>query len=473
MRRATALTAVFLSLGLWLEAVSNDRPAHAVVKGPFSVSIELDGAFENAGSYEARFKPDVYGGELTIASIAAHGSQVKKGDVLVKFDPAPWQKQVLASENDFRAAEAGLKAADEALSLGEKQDGLMLAGSRDQLLDAEKQLEYWKAMDGPQMLKWNELGLKNYEDNVKDQEEELNQLLAMYKSEELTTETADIVVNRAKRQLQNAQTYLEMRRQQSKKTPDWDHPQREQQIIRAVEQAKVGLAQAESNVANMKVQRETGLVRAKMESERQRESLSKLKSDGDKLTITSPVDGFVVYGQLAQGNWTTNDDLIRNLKAGEKAQANQVILTVVPKSSDVSVRVMIPEDKVLMAMDAKTATVTPVAMPQKRFKGTMREPSAVPSGGMYATVVEIEKPSVPIMPGMRCKVTIDVASLKDAVTVPVSAVGTENGKSVVYLLKDGNTTPQEVTLGLTNGTVWEIKSGLTGGESILQNASQK
>lgn len=474
MKRLTCFLAAAFALGLVMEAVSDDaRPTQAVAKGPLVVTAELDGSFECAGAFEAKYKPDAYAGELAILQIAEHGKAVKKGDVLVKFDPTPWQKAVAAAENDLRGAAAGLKAAEESLAWGDKQDALTLQGSQDGLMEAEKRLEYWEEMDGPAMLKYNELGLKSFEDNVKDQEQELDQLEKMYKSEELTTDTADIVRDRARRQLENSKIYLEMRRKSSKKTPEWEHPRAKADILRGIEQAKVSLSQTQSNIENGKVQRETQKVRAKMEFDRQSEMVEKLKRDGEKLTITAPAGGWVFYGQLAGGNWTFNEDMLKNLRAGEKAAANMVLLTLIPDGEKVVVRLAIPEDKVLLTAGAETATVTPVAMSSVKIKGKIGKASPIPVGGVYPAWVELAKHEVALVPGMKCKVSVLVADLKEAVTVPVAAVGTEDGKSVVWVQEGGKTEAREVKLGVTNGTVWSIESGLKGGETILQTALKK
>lgn len=474
MKRFTVFAAVAITLGTWLEAASDDaRPTHNVTKGPLSVVVELDGSFECPDNFEAKFRPDVYGGELVIVEIASHGKEVKKGDVLVKFDQAPWQRQVAAAENDLRGAAAGLKAAEEALEFGEKQDALTLQAVRDGLADAEKRWEYWEKIDGPHMLKYHELGLKNWEDNIKDQQEEFDQLMKMYKSEELTSDTKDIVVNRAQRALENAKTYFEMRKQAAARTPEWEHPRQKANMLRDVEQAKLQLAQTESNLANQKVQRETQKVRAKMEYDRQAENFEKLKKDGEKLTIAAPRDGWVFYGQLAGGNWNFNEEMLKTLKAGEKAAAHQVLLTLVPKDGDLAVRVAIPEDKIGTAQNGTDVTVAPVANPQARFRGKVTGAWAIPVGGVYPAWIAVSKPEMKLIPGMKCKVAIQAADLKEAVTVPVSAVGSDGGRTCVWVMESGNAKMVEVSLGVTNGAVFEIKSGLKGGETILLNAVKK
>ncbi|MEK7467279.1 MAG: HlyD family efflux transporter periplasmic adaptor subunit [Planctomycetota bacterium] len=473
MKRLSFALAPVFALGTLIAAYSEDaRPTHSVARGPLAVTLDLDGSYDSPELFEAKFRPDGYGGELSISKIASHGAAVKKGDVVLQFDPAPWQRAVAAAENELRAADAGLKAASDSCAWGDKQDSLTLANSKDAVLESEKELEYFNTIDGPHMLKYNELGLKNYEDNVKDQAQELEQLEKMYKSEELTTDTADIVRDRAKRSLENSKIFLEMRRASSKKTPDWEYPRRKIQVERAVEQSKVGLAQTESNVANGKVQRDAQKVRATAAREQQVEALEKLKRDGDKLTITSSIDGWAIYGQLAGGNWSTNDELLKAYRTGEKVGANVVVLTVIPSGAKMA-RVAIPEDRAMQAKVGQKATVAALGSQDKKLEATLSEISPVPSGGVIAAKLQLSSAAESVVPGMKCKVSIAVADLKDVVLVPASAVGVENGKPAVWVMEGGKEKVVEITLGMNNGQWHEVKAGLKGGETILQNALKK
>lgn len=473
MKRSSLALAPAIALATWLAASSDDtRPTHTVARGPLAVTIDVDGSYDSPDLFEAKFRPDGYQGELQISKIAGHGAAVKKGEVVLQFEAGPWQKAVAQMENELRAADAGLKAAEEACAWGDRQDAISLANAKDAVADAEKDKEYFETMDGPQMLKYNELGLKGYEDSVKDQQEELDQLEKMYKSEELTTDTADIVRNRARRSLENSKIYLEMRRQQSKKTPDWEYPRRKAQIERAVEQSKIGLAQTESNIANGKVQRDAQKVRAQFARDQQAEALERLKKDGEKLTVKSPIDGWAIYGQLAGGNWTTNDDLVKAYRTGEKVGANQVVLTVIPSGATM-VRVAIPEDRAGQARAGLKATVTAVSSQDRKSDATLDQISPVPTGGVLAAKLKLAGAADSVVPGMKCRVSILVADLKDVVVVPASAVGRENGKPAVWVMEGGKEKAVEVALGQTNGQVQEVTSGLKGGETILLNAVKK
>ena len=190
------------------------------------------------------------------------------------------------------------------------------------------------------------------------------------------------------------------------------------------------------------------------------------------MTISSPIDGWAIYGQLAAGNWSTNDDLLKAYRTGEKVAANTVVLTVIPSSATIA-RIAIPEDKALQVKAGMSATVAAIASSDKKSKGVLKDLSPVPSGGLISAKIALEGGTDSIVPGMKCKVTIAVASLENVILVPASAVGADGGKMWVWILEAGKEKAVEVTLGQNNGQWHEVKTGLKGGESILLNAVKK
>jgi len=72
-----------------------------------------------------------------------------------------------------------------------------------------------------------------------------------------------------------------------------------------------------------------------------------------------------------------------------------------------------------------------------------------------------------LKPGMSVSMNVPVGKAAGAVSVPVSAIFKENKQSVVYVRKGDATERRNVTVGVTNMTFVEIKSGVNEGEEIL------
>lgn len=75
-----------------------------------------------------------------------------------------------------------------------------------------------------------------------------------------------------------------------------------------------------------------------------------------------------------------------------------------------------------------------------------------------------------LKPEMTANVDIIVAEKEDALTVPVGAVSRIKGVYSVNVLKaDGSTEVREVEVGINNGEVMEIVSGLSENDTVVIN----
>src|SRR5205814_6283803 len=147
---------------------------------------------------------------LTITAIVANGATVKKGETLLEIDPIPLKRQLDAAQSEANVAKANVTKAEADARIAKESEALALRMTKDAVQDAEDNLKWWEGVDGPQMITSAELEVKQYREMVEDRSDELDQLKKMYKSEELTNATADIVVKRAIRGLEHGKKLLEM-----------------------------------------------------------------------------------------------------------------------------------------------------------------------------------------------------------------------------------------------------------------------
>jgi macrolide-specific efflux system membrane fusion protein len=72
-----------------------------------------------------------------------------------------------------------------------------------------------------------------------------------------------------------------------------------------------------------------------------------------------------------------------------------------------------------------------------------------------------------IRPEMTASVTIFLDARQNVLTVPVRALKRERGKSVVYVLANGQPQAKEVKVGWKDSQWVEIISGLEEGQTVL------
>jgi multidrug efflux pump subunit AcrA (membrane-fusion protein) len=119
--------------------------------------------------------------------------------------------------------------------------------------------------------------------------------------------------------------------------------------------------------------------------------------------------------------------------------------------------------------DGQSGVVT-LSADSKTMDGTVSEVS--PAGETSSNVVEypvtinVADPVSTARIGASVSVVITTGSADNTLVLQTSAITTTGTRSVVELLKNGVTTPTQVTTGLVGSSTTEIKSGLSAGDVV-------
>ncbi len=108
----------------------------------------------------------------------------------------------------------------------------------------------------------------------------------------------------------------------------------------------------------------------------------------------------------------------------------------------------------------------------KTFIGTVAKiaQEATVSGDMaYYEVKLTLEPDADLVMGLSCEIRVLSKSVQNVTTLPVDAIQYDSdGKPFVYCYNRSNEViKQDVTLGISNGTIIEIVSGIRSGETVL------
>ena len=458
-----------IALALLATQAEPEEVRHTVRRGALTPVHTLPALLQPAREVELKLRPDHFQGELRLAAVAAHGREVKAGDVLLAVDPKPLQKQIAAAEHETRLSKAQLAKAEADAPLGAQADALERAQAERAVADAETELKTFDEVTGKHLIQQAELSVKMSEDSLQDQTEELDQLLKMYKSEDLTNATAEIVVRRARRTVERIKVHLQMAQEELRVTKDVRHPQERVKRVHDLEGDRQRLASLKVAQALSAVQREVELAKARAALAEDEETLARLKADLEAMTLRAPFDGRVFHGQLEQGQWTS-PRVSPQLVVGEKLQPGQVYLTLCAK--EVVARADVPEPDYFAVDAGMTAVVRPAAAPGKTSPGRIVSKSIVSvaeSGPpAFHARVELDAPRNDLFPGMKAKVVIRGRERRDVLLVPSEAVQVTGDTAVVQLVsKDGKAAPKEVVLGGSDGRLTEVCEGLSEGDAVV------
>jgi HlyD family secretion protein len=144
--------------------------------------------------------------------------------------------------------------------------------------------------------------------------------------------------------------------------------------------------------------------------------------------------------------------------------------------SHLLVDVEVPEVDINRIQNGQRAVLTFDAIQGREYEGVVinvaRVGSQVQGLVNFMVTVEITNPDEDVLPGMTAAVNLIVAELEDVLLVPNRAVRLVDGQRVVYILRNGNPEPVNITIGSSSETVSEIVDGdLRAGDTIVLNPS--
>jgi RND family efflux transporter MFP subunit len=187
----------------------------------------------------------------------------------------------------------------------------------------------------------------------------------------------------------------------------------------------------------------------------------------DNCTIRAPYTGIVVSKDAQVG------EMVSPVSAGG-GFTRTGIATIVDMNSN-EIEVDVNESFISRVQPGQPVTAILDAYPDWEIPSRVR--TIIPSADRQKATVKVRvsflKLDPRILPDMGIKVTFLGAEQKklaagaSAILIPQSAVHDENGKKVVFLVKDDKTERRAVTLAGTRGSDAEVIAGVTVGDTVV------
>jgi HlyD family secretion protein len=225
----------------------------------------------------------------------------------------------------------------------------------------------------------------------------------------------------------------------------------------AVSEARI--ASAEKSLDLAKTGYEEDLKQAAAEVERAKAALADAKVQLSYATITAPIDGVIGSVSTQEGE---------TVAAGLSAPTFVTIMDL----TRLQVDTFVDEVDIGKITLEQKAVFTVDSFPGREFGGKVVAiyPKAVIQENVvnYDVVVQIsDKYDGLLRPEMTASVTIFLNARQNVLTVPIKALKRDRGKSVVYVLTDGQPTAMEVKVGWKDSQWVEILSGVEEGQTVL------
>ena len=369
-----------------------------------------------------------------ILEIVPEGKVVEKGDFLVRLDDASLQKDLLRQRISVHQSKATLVKANadvEAATLALQE---YLSGS---FRENEEQLESAEFVA---------------KENLRRAQEYLvysKKLAAKGYVSEAQLEADQFAVEKARKELDLAQTKLEVLRIHSRKAKVND-------LNASILTAEARLQSAQNSYQLEKTQE------------------SEIEEQIEKCMIISPSAGEVTYANNTKSG--SSDSVL--IEEGKLVRENQTIIRL-PNASLLRVRAKVNENRIEQVRPEMKCSILIDAMRDLELDGTVESVSEYPIPSVsrytshikeYSTEILINNPPPGVRTGMTAKVTIKSEFIENTLQVPLTAVFRKDSKSfcLVSALDEGMEI-REIQLGSHNTNMAVVIEGLAKGEKVVLN----
>jgi cobalt-zinc-cadmium efflux system membrane fusion protein len=219
--------------------------------------------------------------------------------------------------------------------------------------------------------------------------------------------------------------------------------------------------QAASRISLQQAQSDLAKAKARVSRNEQALRLLGLQSEADidgfdgRVLVISPIAGAIIE---------------RHVTDGQFVQPDSMPIIAVADASTVWVMGDVFERDLHLVNAGDEATITTTAYPGERFTGRVNHVSDVidPLTRTAKVRVSVPNPRSRLKPEMFASIVLGVGASVPSLTVPASAVFTENGHSWVYVsTKAGHFTRRSIEVDQDEGADRRVLSGLRSGDNVV------
>jgi multidrug efflux pump subunit AcrA (membrane-fusion protein) len=449
-----------------------ERKTHTVKAGFFEVVEEVTATVESKNMREVPATVDSWT-DLEIMKIVDEGTVVNAGDEIVWFETEDIDKKLKETRYALQIAELTLKSSQLDLDLAQNTFDLDVMLNERKQAHLEEDFRYFQEVDRPNRELSARRSVQNSQYSLEYAQEEYNQLKRMYDEDELTEESEEIVLKRTERDVENRQFFLEQARIRATRTLDTELPREAEQKQAELERARLEFEKSKIALPLERDKKQIAWEKAQVEFRNQQAAFEELQKDRERMTLKAPMAGVVYYGSCVRGKWKGLSGPTRELQTGSKAQPNKVLVTVVDPGQ-LMLRADLNEKQLTGIQAGKTGVATPPAFPKSQSSARVTRVNYIPvQEDKFDCQMELAEVPAAMMPGMTCQVRFVLAQKEDAITVPESAVFTNDGiNHYVYVVEGDGQRQQSVQVGLQSDKQVEITAGLQAGVEILTERPQ-
>jgi Cu(I)/Ag(I) efflux system membrane fusion protein len=190
------------------------------------------------------------------------------------------------------------------------------------------------------------------------------------------------------------------------------------------------------------------------------------------MTVRAPADGIVCYGRDPGSKRSTTATMGHKLQKGGNLTPDEVVMTIVAPRP-LAIRAVVEEKNLHEVRAGLEGQAVAAGYPELKLRSRIGAIAPIPeaAGEFDARLdVDLGTGAETVMPGMACTVKLPIYSNPSALTVPATAVQTDEDDDAIHYVHSAlgpDHAKIRVKTGKTGGGKTEILAGLNPGAEIL------
>ncbi|MBW1646263.1 MAG: efflux RND transporter periplasmic adaptor subunit [Deltaproteobacteria bacterium] len=391
------------------------------------------------------------------------GAWVKKGDVLVKLDPAPFEEEIRELQGKSKRLAAALEAKKQLLEWEKNRVVKELSSAEFKIRKAELELLKYRKGEGP-------LQLLQYQDELKKISKKRNRYQRYLNDlRRLQQQGYDNQgeMARAEQELREVEEKYAAAKRQVESYQNYVYPSMLKKLEADIEQAKVELAQIRKGSVHRVAQAKSSVDEVEALLENCRRDLEESRKKLKQTVIRAPSDGIVILYEAYRSGRK------RKPRIGDLVLQNQPILYL-PDISTMIVKTRVREIDLHKVEVGKSCDVTVDAYPDRKFTGRIAFIGALAAGSgadarggkYFQMTVVLDRPDSRLRPGMTARVSILAARVENVLTLPVYAIFEDRDGRYCYRCRAGGCEKVRIKTGRENEDFAEVLAGIRPGDWV-------
>lgn len=441
-------------------AVSDVVGEVRATRGTLRITVAVSGLIAPARAES--YGPEVAGVEMKVAELAPEGTWVEPGAVLVRFDDAPFRRELEVARSRLVQTSGEAEQARQALRA-------LLATQRSERLEAaaglaRAELDLATFVNGvaPLQVQQSAAAVERARREAEESAQKLEGLAPFAEKGFVSRDE----LRAAERRATEAAADLVLAGQQHATLTRFTHPQLLAQKTQEAEARRSALKVVSEKTVAQAAQARAAADLAEARAAEAARTVADVERRIDLCTLKARSPGLVVHREIFEKGGEK-----RRVRVGDAVFAGQPVLDL-PDLSEMLVETRVKEGEIHRVEPGQRAEVRLEAFPDETFAASVLRLGALTAGDRgeartFPLVLRLEKADPRLRPGMSAQALVLAGEVENAVQVPVDAVRYEGDQAVCTVRTVTGTETRRVKTGRSNAFFVEVREGLAEGDVVL------